>query len=79
MSSPMTAICAFKTFERRLESTYCGRSGPRAWMPHLGGERVYMSRLGNDRNRPDTGLPSGEIQNVRLTEKWRAGLVARAG
>jgi hypothetical protein len=31
----MSAICAFETFERRLESTYCGPSGPPPWTPVL--------------------------------------------
>jgi hypothetical protein len=34
----MSAICAFETFERRLESTYCGRSRPRPWTGQLGGQ-----------------------------------------
>ena len=48
----MTASCAFETFERRLESTYCGRSQPRAWTLQLGGKRACTGRLGKDRSRP---------------------------
>jgi hypothetical protein len=44
------AICAFETFERRLVSTYCGRSRPRSWTPQLGGYRAYGCPLRKDRS-----------------------------
>jgi hypothetical protein len=49
MSSGLTAFCAFETFERRLESTYCGPSRQQPWTPQLGGTRAYKGRLGKDR------------------------------
>ena len=41
----MTVICAFETFERRLELTFSGPSRPRSWTPQLGGKRRYRSCL----------------------------------
>jgi hypothetical protein len=34
--SEMTAICAFETFERRLELTFSGHSRSRRWKSLLG-------------------------------------------
>jgi hypothetical protein len=45
-------ICAFETFERRLESTFSRHSGSRLWKSQLGGKRAYRDSLGKDRSPP---------------------------
>ena len=53
----MTAVCAFETFERRLESTLTGHCGSRRWTSHLGGKQANTSRLGKNGVRAEAAFP----------------------
>jgi hypothetical protein len=65
----MIAICAFETFERRLESTKRGHCGWRRCTSQLGGKRAYAGRLGKDRSRAIAVIPLRARNRLHCPER----------